>query len=165
MIKIIITGPECSGKTTLCEILANHFKIPFSKEYARKYLNSLDRNYIQKDLVKIAKKQLQSEKNQKILDTDLITIKIWSNYKYGECDDWILQQIQKQKFEERFYLLCKPDIKWEKDPLREHPKNRMELFQLYKKELENLNHKYYILEKERNLGNIISKILAQNFII
>ena len=76
-----------------------------------------------------------------------------------------MQQIQKQKFEERFYLLCKPDIKWEKDPLREHPKNRMELFQLYKKELENLNHKYYILEKERNLGNIISKILAQNFII
>ena len=87
MIEIIITGPECSGKTTLCEILANHFKNPFSKEYARKYLNSLDRNYIQKDLVKIAKKQLQSEKNQKILDTDLITIKIWSNYKYGECDD------------------------------------------------------------------------------
>lgn len=165
MVKIIITGPESSGKTTLCEILANHFKIPFSKEYARKYLNLLNRDYTQKDLIKIAKKQLQSEKNQKILDTDLITIKIWSNYKYGNCDKWILQQIQKQKSKERFYLLCKPDIKWEKDPLREHPKNRMELFQIYKKELENLNYKYYIVEKERRKENIISKILAQNFII
>lgn len=163
--KVILTGPESSGKTTLCGILANHFKIPFSAEYARKYLSSLDRNYTQKDLIKIAKRQLQSEKNQRILDTDLITIKIWSNYKYGDCDKWILQQIQKQKSKERFYLLCKPDIKWEKDPLREHPKDRIKIFQLYKKELENLNHKYYIVEGERKTKNIISKILAQNFII
>tara|TARA_B100001250_G_scaffold172632_1_gene148621 strand:+ start:10309 stop:10806 length:498 start_codon:yes stop_codon:yes gene_type:complete len=165
MLKIIITGPESSGKTTLCKILANHFKIPFSEEYARKYLAKLDRKYTQKDLIKIAKKQLQFEQDKRILDTDLITIKIWSNYKYGNCEKWILEQIQKQKSKQRFYLLCKPDIKWEKDTLRENPKNRMDLFQLYKKELENLNHKHYILEGERKHKNIISKILDQKFII
>ena len=39
--KIIITGPESSGKTTLCNALSKHFNLPFSKEYAREYLEKL----------------------------------------------------------------------------------------------------------------------------
>ena len=113
MLKIIATGPESSGKTTLCKALSKHFKISYSQEYAREYLEKLDRNYTQKDLIKIAKRQLTSEQNSILLDTDLITIKIWSNYKYGNCDKWVLEQIQKQKPEDRFYLLCKPDTAWE----------------------------------------------------
>ncbi|MDC0249492.1 ATP-binding protein, partial [Flavobacteriales bacterium] len=148
MHKIIITGPESSGKTTLCKVLSTHFNLPFSKEYARKYLNALNRDYIQDDLLKIAKRQLKSEQNTQLLDTDLITIKIWSKYKYSDCDKWILNQIEKQKSENRFYLLCKPDIHWEEDTLRENPNNREELFELYKKVLENLGHNYFIIEGE-----------------
>jgi nicotinamide riboside kinase len=165
MLRIIITGPESSGKTTLCKALAKHFKIASSKEYAREYLEKLDRDYTQEDLIKIAKGQLTSEQNSILLDTDLITIKIWSNYKYGNCEKWILEQIQKQKSEERFYLLCKPDIVWRQDPLRENPKNRIDLFQLYKKELENLSQDYYVVEGENRTKNAISKILAQKSVI
>ena len=160
MTKLVITGPESCGKTTLCKALSKHFKIPFLKEYAREYLNTLNTNYTQKDLLQIAKKQLKLEKNYSLLDTDLITIKIWSKYKYGNCDKWILEQIQKQKCENRFYLLCKPDIKWEKDPLREHPKNRMTLFKMYKQELENLNHNYHVILGKNRIENAISKILT-----
>ena len=165
MHKIIITGPESSGKTTLCEALSQHFNIPFSKEYARKYLYSLNRDYNQSDLLKIAKGQLQGEANKQLIDTDLITIKIWSNYKYGHCDNWILEQIKKQTIEKRFYLLCKPDIKWEADPLRENPINRMDLFELYKKELKILRHDYYIIKGNNRIDNAISKTLSQNFFI
>mgnify|MGYP001469775613 CR=1 FL=1 len=158
MLKIIITGPESSGKTTLCEALSRHFKIPFSNEYARKYLNKIKKKYTEADLMKIAKGQLESEENFAILDTDLITIKIWSDYKYGNCNNWILQKINKQKSQNRFYFLCKPDIKWEKDQLRENPNDRMQLFEIYKKELEELNHNYYIIEGENRITNAIKKI-------
>ena len=160
MDKIILTGPESSGKTTLCNMLSSYFNIPFAKEYAREYLHSLNKKYIQEDLLKIAQKQLDSEKNIQLLDTDLITIKIWSEYKYGNCNNWILNQIEKQKSENRIYLLCKPDIKWEKDPLRESPLARKVLFNIYKKELTRLNHSYFIIDGEEREKKAISKLFS-----
>ena len=158
MIKIIVTGPESSGKTTLYKALSQHFNLPFSKEYAREYLNALNRDYNQNDLLKIAKGQLKSEQNTQLLDTDLITIKIWSKYKYENCDKWILDEIEKQKSEKRFYLLCKPDIPWEADQQRENPNNREELFEIYKKEIVNLGHDYFVVEGENRIENSIAKI-------
>jgi nicotinamide riboside kinase len=159
MHKIIVTGPESSGKTTLCKALSKHFNLPFSKEYAREYLDTLNRDYNQEDLLKIAKGQLKSEQNTQLLDTDLITIKIWSKYKYGSCDKWILEQIEKQKSENRFYLLCKPDIPWKADPLRENPNDREELFEIYKKELESLAQNYFIVEGENIDEQAIYQVL------
>ena len=54
MSKVIVTGPECSGKTTLCKALSKYFKIPISNEYAREYLKKLGLKYIQEDLIEIA---------------------------------------------------------------------------------------------------------------
>ena len=163
MPKIIITGPESSGKTTLCKNISLLLNIPFAEEYARKYLKKIKKDYSPDDLIKIAKGQLKSEKNKKILDTDLITIKIWSNYKYGQCDKWILDQIKKQKNRNRIYLICKPDLPWETDPLRENPKDRMKLFQIYKEEISDLGHRYYIISKRNRDAKPIAKILTQNY--
>lgn len=157
--KIIMTGPESSGKTTLCRQLSNHFNISFAKEFARSYIDSLERSYIMDDLLVIAREQLESEFNFQLLDTDLITIKIWSEYKYGKCDKWILDQIEKQKSEKRFYLLCSPDIPWEADNQRKNPNDRKKLFEIYKNELENLKHKYFIVDGENRLEKIIKKII------
>ena len=169
MLKIIVTGPESSGKTTLCKALSVHYKLPFTKEFARVYLTHLGKNYLQEDLLEIATGQLENEQhtigNQQISlhDTDLITLKIWSDYKYGNCNNWILEQIEKQKVENRFYLLCKPDLIWDYDPLRENPTNRNELLEIYKQELENLGHKFIIIKgKDRNEQAIES--LSTNFI-
>ena len=158
MLKIIVTGPESSGKTALCKALSIYFEIPFTEEYAREYLNNLESDYTQSHLLEIAKGQLLSEHNAQILDTDLITIKIWSKYKYGNCDKWIIEQIEKQKTEKRFYLLCKDDIPWEEDPQRENPNDRVDLFTSYKQELDNLGHNYFIVEGENRIENSISKI-------
>ena len=168
MLKIIVTGPESSGKTTLCKALSKHYNLPFTKEFAREYLTDLGKNYLQEDLLEIAKGQLENEQlitnNQQISlhDTDLITLKIWNNYKYGNCDNWILEQIEKQKVENRFYLLCKPDLKWDYDPLRENPTNRNELLEIYKQELENLGHKFLIIKGEDRNEQAIES-LSTNF--
>ena len=158
LLKIIVIGPESSGKTTLCNTLSKHFNLPFSKEYAREYLEKLNSNYTQDDLLKIAKGQLQTENGLQLLDTDLITLKIWSEYKYGSCDNWILTQIEKQKPENRFYLLCSPDIPWQADKQRKNPNDREELFKIYKQVLDDLEHTYFIVDGENRMENSILKI-------
>tara|TARA_B110000003_G_C16611832_1_gene519771 strand:+ start:5 stop:493 length:489 start_codon:yes stop_codon:yes gene_type:complete len=160
MIKIIVTGPESSGKTTICRALSHNFKLPYSKEYAREYLSTLNKEYDEQDLLKIAKSQLKNEYDVKLLDTDLITIKIWSMYRYGVCNKWIIDNINMQKDENRFYLLCKPDIPWINDEQRENPNDRDKLFEIYKNELCSLGHKYFIIDKENRIEKAIQKIVA-----
>ena len=99
MLKIILTGPESSGKTTLCTKLSKHFKIPSIHEYAREYIHNIQRDYNKNDLLNIAKGQFLLEKrkdNVLICDTDLITIKIWSLLKYKDCNNFILEKIHKK---------------------------------------------------------------------
>ena len=154
MYKIIVTGPECSGKTTLSKKLSQHFKISFAKEYAREYLEKNGLVYEQNDLLKIAQKQIEKEKKFNLLDTDLLTIKIWSEYKYGNCNDWILEKIRNQISQKRIYILCKPDIKWQYDPQRENQHNREKLYTIYKKELDLLGHKYYFYHSKKPLNEL-----------
>jgi len=138
MLKVIVTGPESSGKTTLAKKLCKHFKVPYIAEYSRVYLSSLERPYTQKDILKIAKGHLANELSKQpflLLDTDLITLKIWSEYKYGACDNLIISEIKNQKKELRIYLLCQPDIPWKFDTQRENAEDRDYLFNIYKKEL------------------------------
>ena len=78
-------------------------------EYAREYISNLNREYTQDDLLIIAKKQYalqeeakKSENKNSCFDTDLLTIKIWSEFKYGTCDPWILDRLYSNS--NSFYL-------------------------------------------------------------
>ncbi|MEN9609295.1 MAG: hypothetical protein RLZZ628_109 [Bacteroidota bacterium] len=166
--KIVLTGAESSGKTTLTQQLATYFQCPFVLEYARLFF---ERNkttlYGYEDLLRIAQGQIRLE-NKKfkkcykskfcIYDTDLITIKIWSMVKFGKCEDWILKQIEARFYD--FYFLCSPEgVAWEADPLRENPQDRMELFDLYEKELIFYNKKYIVLNG--NEGERLQKAILK----
>lgn len=140
MFKIVITGPESTGKSTLSKELANHFKVVQVEEYSRTYLQNLTKNYVQQDLTEMAKGQIALEDKAAeidskfiVCDTSLEVIKIWSEFKYGDCASFITSSLQKRKPD--LYLLMTPDLPWEADPLRENPENRQELFNLYKNEL------------------------------
>ena len=131
--KVIITGPESTGKSWLTRSLAEHYNIPYAKEYARQYLEQTGGAYEEKDLLKIARgqanleEQVRKQKPQIILcDTGIEVIRIWSEWKYGRCDEHILKLARDLKPE--LYLLLKPDIPWVQDPLRENPTDRQELF-------------------------------------
>lgn len=124
--KIVVIGPESTGKSTLSEALAAELKTLWVPEYARGYLITLNRSYEQHDLLTMAKGQLDAEDtlasdaNQFLIcDTDLHVIKVWSEAKYGYCDKWILEQIAARKYD--LYLLTDIDMAWQDDPLREHP--------------------------------------------
>ena len=149
MKRIAVTGPESSGKTSLAERLAQEFGLAFVPEYAREYLIQRDGKYTQSDLVQIAEGQVKLWSEAKsargfVADTEMLVMKIWSDFKYGETDPVILSLLQKQHFDH--YFLCYPDIPWEEDPLREHPEQRLELFELYLKELQDRKLPFSILK-------------------
>lgn len=138
--KVCVIGPECTGKTVLSEALAKHLNTVWVEEYARAYLNRLNKPYEEADLVKIAHGQLRMEDEwatdaNKVLvcDTNLYVIKVWSEFKYGRCDNEILRLINDRKYD--LYLLTYIDIPWIADPLREHPDRREELYNIYLKEM------------------------------
>jgi len=165
MPKIIVTGPECSGKTTLSKSLSKYFNSKLINEFARNYLTNKNNKYNVESLLEIAKNQykLENQKSKTIIcDTDLLTIKIWSEYKFGKCDSWILDKINTQKKEQRIYLLCKPDLKWEYDPQRENEFDRDKIFNIYKKELISLEHKFRVI-KGNNRLDLAKKYIASIF--
>lgn len=138
--KIAILGPESTGKSRLVEELAAFYNTVFVPEFARNYIAGLGKPYNENDLLYIAKKQQESilfyqEKADNYLfsDTELIVIKIWSEFKYKRVHPWIINEIEKQDFD--LYLLTDIDLEWESDPLREHPNKREQLLNLYTKEL------------------------------
>lgn len=124
--KIVVIGPESTGKSTLSKSLAKTLGTVWVKEFARAYLETLNREYTEEDLLRIAEGQLKEEErllelanNFLICDTDLHVIKVWSEHKYQRCHRHILEQIAEKRYD--LYLLTYIDVPWESDPLREHP--------------------------------------------
>ena len=151
-IKIVIIGPESTGKSTLTHSLASHFNEPWVKEYAREYIEQLERPYVYEDLLHIAQGQAALEdqtaaKADRMLfcDTDLHVLKIWSQHKFGKTHSWTLDQIQNRVYD--FYLITDTDIPWEDDPQREHPDPEMRKYfmDLYKKTIADTGVPYIVL--------------------
>jgi NadR type nicotinamide-nucleotide adenylyltransferase len=138
--KIVILGPESTGKSTLSASLAQHFQCSWVPEFARRYLLDLGRPYNYDDLLIIAKGQLQAEDKMAreakekflFIDTDMYVMKVWCEFVFGKCHSFILDQIVERKYD--LYLLCNTDLPWVKDELREYPdlENRNKLFRIYK---------------------------------
>lgn len=150
--KIVVIGPESTGKSTLCEQLSVHYSTVWCREYARAYLLKNGTDYSFDDLLTIAKGQLQLEDEaiQQVLgntmpgekktsdlpllfiDTDMYVMKVWCEFVFGKCHRWILDQIVERKYD--LYLLCNTDLPWVKDELREYPdlESRQKLYNIYK---------------------------------
>jgi NadR type nicotinamide-nucleotide adenylyltransferase len=136
--RILILGPESTGKSTLAEKLAEHYSEPWVPEVAREYLEQLDRPYGYDDLLQIGRQQMQLEdemaagaKNHLFCDTDLRVIQVWSQHRFGKVDPWVLEEITRRTYD--LILLCAPDLPWQQDPLREHPEleMRQQFFDVY----------------------------------
>ncbi len=147
--KIVIIGPESTGKSSLCDQLAQHYNTEWVPEYARAYLLKNGMKYTEADLIKIAKGQLALEDQfidsiqKKIpsppvlfIDTNMYVMKVWSEFVFQKCDPWIINQLPLRKYD--LYLLCNIDLPWIKDELREYPdlQTRKRLYDIYRELLE-----------------------------
>ena len=178
--KIVVLGPESTGKSTLCAELANHYDTIWCPEYARQYLHQNGTHYDYDNLLTIAKGQLLGEdqlvekavlnnnkektNNKIIIDTNMYVMKVWCEYVFNNCHPFILEQINARKYDA--YLLCDIDLPWTADEMREYPDEapRKELFTIYKELLMNQNTPWGIVsgigaERTENAVHLIEKLI------
>jgi NadR type nicotinamide-nucleotide adenylyltransferase len=144
--KVVAIGPESTGKSTLCQRLAEHYGTRWCPEYARHYLTEHGMKYGYDDLLRIAKGQIMLEDEYArlagqenpdqppllLVDTNMYVMKVWCEFVFGKCHSYILDQIRQRKYD--LYLLCNTDLVWSPDQLREYPdlETRAELYAIYK---------------------------------
>lgn len=170
IIKIVLFGPESTGKTTLSKQLARYYNTVWAPEYAREYLqkkwNNERKTCEAEDLIPIAIGQMKIEnklvnKADKVLicDTDLLETKVYSEEYYGGFVDPLLDKAAKQNTYD-LYLLTYIDTPWEEDDLRDRPGQRKEMFNAFENALKKHNRPYVLLEgsKEMRLKTAIQVI-------
>jgi len=175
IIKVVLFGPESTGKTTLSKQLARHYNTVWTPEYAREYLqkkwNNERKTCEKEDLIPIAIGQMNLEnklgkKADKLLicDTDLLETKVYSEEFYGGTVDLKLSEaVDRNKYD--LYLLTYIDTPWEEDDLRDRPEQRLEMFTAFENTLKKYKKNYILLkgDKETRLKNAteaIDKIIA-----
>jgi NadR type nicotinamide-nucleotide adenylyltransferase len=140
MKRIVVIGPESTGKSTLCSQLADHYDTAWCPEYAREYLVANGKAYDYEDLLAISKGQLALEdqvgskarNDRYFIDTNMYVMQVWCEFVFGKCHQLIIDEIVKRRYD--LYLLCNIDLPWQPDPLREYPdeKPRQELYLMYR---------------------------------
>jgi len=175
IVKVVLFGPESTGKTTLSKQLARYYNTVWAPEFARDYLqkkwNNERKTCEAEDLIEIAFGQIKLEnklakKADKVLicDTDLLETKVYSEEYYGGFVDENLDKAAK-KNQYDLYLLTYIDTPWEEDDLRDRPGLRLEMFTAFENVLKKNNRNYILLkgDKETRLKNAtkaIDKIIA-----
>jgi len=170
LVKVVLFGPESTGKTTLAKDLADHYETEWVPEYAREYLqdkwDESKKICELEDLLPIARGQIQlenqlSEKANKILicDTDLLETKVYSEIYFNDhCDPVLEANALSNEYD--LYLLTGIDVPWEKDDLRDRPFDREALFDKFKAALEKYDRNFVILKGDRTtrLSQAITEI-------
>lgn len=159
---VVITGPESCGKSTLASQLSQEFGGQWIPEYARKFVESLNRTYEYEDVEHIAKHQydefikLCCNKNSLLFfDTYLIITKVWFTHVYKRYPLWLDRAIRHSKVD--LFLLCTPDLVWISDSVRENGHIRDYLFEQYKKELEQYGFNYVVVSGEGEERILLAK--------
>jgi NadR type nicotinamide-nucleotide adenylyltransferase len=154
LIRVVITGPESTGKSTLAAQLAEHYHTVFIPEYAREYVEGLERPYTYDDVVRIAERQVREEsefsaKANGLLfyDTYLIITKVWFQIVFKRIPEWIDEKLRYHHID--LFLLCNTDIPWYPDRVRENGgEMREKLFFIYQQEIEHYHYPCFIISGE-----------------
>ncbi len=170
--KIAIVGPESTGKSTMSQLLALHYKVSWVPEYARYYCENLTAPYTLQDEVNMFYGQVAledailvtTESDFIICDTTFVTVKIWSDEMLGETPQLVLDALPKRPYD--LYLLMDIDLPWQDDPLRDFPNQRAYFMDVWHKELRALNANYQLISglgdaRAANAINAIDNFLSK----
>ncbi len=161
IIKVVLFGPESTGKTTLSKQLARHYNTVWAPEFAREYLqkkwNNERKTCENSDLLPIARGQMKLENNlakkaDKVLicDTDLLETKVYSEEYYGGFVDTELEEAAITNTYD-LYLLTYIDTPWEEDDLRDRPELRLDMFNAFESALKKYNRPYILLKGDKKI--------------
>jgi NadR type nicotinamide-nucleotide adenylyltransferase len=163
--RIVITGPESTGKTTLSRNLAKEFQTIWVPEFAREYLESRGNSFFYEDIEEICKGHIRSEDSLLsfadrflFIDTDPIITKMYSALYFGKVPEFVELECTTRKYD--LHLLLTPDVPWVADPLRDFPERREEFLQNLIQNLHTYNQKFVLIS-----GNFVERLERAKSII
>lgn len=146
--RVVLIGPESTGKTTLAKELAKQFDTAWVSEYLREFaqnkLKSQDKEIRITDNYTIVQNQLNLEnealkKANKVLicDTNFLETMFYSHLYFGEVSDFFEFCLKNLKYD--LYLLTNIDIVWQPDDVRDKPFDRKKHYDYFKNRIIDLN--------------------------
>jgi len=137
-IRVVVTGSECTGKTTLAKALAEHYSTLWVPEYARQFVLEKGAAPVYRDVEAIARGQIALEdclaaeaSHLLIQDTDLLSTVVYSRHYYGDCPGWVEDALRDRGAD--LYLLANDDVPWVADgDLRDRGDRREEMQALFR---------------------------------
>jgi NadR type nicotinamide-nucleotide adenylyltransferase len=140
MRRVVLTGGECTGKTTLARALAARWGTAWAAEAARDLalartgaLGPEDVPVIARAHVRLADEAARAAggagRPLVFLDQDLYSTTVYARHYYGDCPQWIERLAAERRGD--LYLLCAPDLPWESDGVRDRPAAREEIHDLF----------------------------------
>ena len=146
IIRVVLTGAESTGKTTLAQSLAKHYGTVWAPEFLRQFVEEKGVLPVASDTPLIAEGHLEQEQHYLklahrllFLDTDLISTSVYHRFYFDSPCNTVLSAAHRRCAD--LYLLMEPDIPWVPDPgQRDGPDTRKAIHQLLSDALQSLPH-------------------------
>jgi NadR type nicotinamide-nucleotide adenylyltransferase len=148
LLRVVVTGSECTGKTTLAAFLAERYRTAWSAEFVRAYLDRKGAPLDASDVDAIARGQIAAEdeaalraRRLVVMDTDLVSTLVYSRHYYGSCPGWVERAAGERLGD--LYLLLRPDVPWVADGLqRDRVEKREQMHALFREALLSLGTRH-----------------------
>ena len=138
LIRVVLTGSESTGKTTLANELARHYRAELVPEFVRSYAEQREGVITFNDHGPIARGQMALEdevfanaRRLVFLDTDLLSTVVYCDHYFGRCPDWIRETATARRPD--LYVLCDIDVPWVADGVRDRGDRRDEMQELFRR--------------------------------